>query len=127
MASEMMAGLDAFQVIKVGQSSGDLQNAIVGAGTEAHLRHGMFEMLPRVVVDFAMLANEPRRHLGVRIDLLVLEALLLDSSSGRHTLADFQRTFTGRFGSQVGIFHGRHFDVDIDTIEQRARGRQSGF
>ena len=35
---------------------------IVGAGAEAHLRHGMFEVSPRVIVDFAMLANEPRRQ-----------------------------------------------------------------
>ena len=79
----------------------------------------MFEMPARVVVDLAVLSNEPRRHLGVRINLLVFEPLLLDLAGGCHSFANFQGAFAGRLGSQVGIFHGGYFNLDIDAIEQR--------
>ena len=39
-----MAGLNTFEMVEVGQRSGDFENAVVGAGTQAHLRHGMLEM-----------------------------------------------------------------------------------
>src|SRR5215510_8560092 len=98
-------------MVEVSQRARDFQNAVVGTGAEAHLGHGMFEMLPRVVVDLTVLSNEAWRHLSVCKDLLVFEAFLLHLASCGHALTDFRRTLAGRSGSQISVFHRGYFDV----------------
>ena len=48
-----VSGLNPCRMVEVSQCAGNLQNAVIGAGAEADLGHGMFEMLPRVVVDLS--------------------------------------------------------------------------
>jgi hypothetical protein len=46
--------------------------------------------------------------------------LLLLPARGHHPLADLGRGLAGALGGDLAGLHGRHFDVQIDAIEQRA-------
>src|ERR1700683_2322206 len=55
-----MLGLDVRRVFDVGDSAGDFQDAVVGAGTESLLSHGALEQSFTVSREFAEGAYVPR-------------------------------------------------------------------
>src|SRR5690348_3874314 len=69
-----------------------------------------------------MLFQLARRHPGVAIEFrLVSKAFLLAFPGLHNALANSGRAFLGPLTGDVAVFHGRHFDVQIDAIEQRSR------
>src|ERR1043165_4274275 len=69
-----------------------------------------------------MLFQLPRRHTRVATYFrLVSKTFPLAFSCSNDVLANGSRAFLGAFAGNVAIFHGRHFNVQIDAIEQRPR------
>ena len=54
------------------------------------------------------------------MDRSFVEARELNDAGGVDALADFGGRFTGVFAGQFLIAQGRHFDLDVDAVEQRA-------
>ena len=67
-------------------------------------------------------ANLARRHLRVGVDLVagLLEAPALLLTRGHHAPAYLSRAFGCRTAAQLFILDGRHLNVNVDAIEQRA-------
>src|SRR5690242_7250072 len=60
-------------------------------------------------------------HARVTVDGgLVLKTLLLKFSRANDAFANGSGTFLGSFAGNVAIFDGRHLDVQIDPMKQRA-------
>src|SRR5947209_5753803 len=61
-----------------------------------------------------------RAHPRVAGDLwLILESLLLAFARGDDTLTDLRRFFSTVIAGNLAELNRRHFDVQIDTIQQR--------
>ena len=106
-------------VIQIRNGARHFQDTVVGAGTETHLGHGIFQMFPRVLSNLAMLPNQAGRHLGIRIDLVLLKALLLNLARLSYTATDFRGCFSRSLAGEVSILDGRNVDMDIDSVQQR--------
>ena len=90
---------DAFAGGEIGQCPGHLQDAVMGAGAEVALVHGVLEIAGAFGVEFAMLADEARRHGAVGVNLPFFgESLALDGAGGFDALADGLRAFGLLFG-----------------------------
>ena len=69
-----------------------------------------------------MLFEMPRHHSGVAgYSLVIVETLSLPLARSHDAVADRGRAFLRALTGNVSIFDGRHFDVQIDAIEQRSR------
>ena len=79
-------GGDGGGVIEVGHGPRDLEDAVVGAGGEAHAADGHFEGAFAGIVKRADFADIARRHAGV-----VEAARLLYGAGQFHTGANFDR------------------------------------
>ena len=68
-----------------------------------------------------MLFQLTRSHAGVAIYFgFVAKTFLLAFPGSHDALANGSGRFLSAFAGDVAIFHGRHFNVQIDAIEQRA-------
>ena len=109
-----------FAVVEVGDRAGDAQNFVVGAGREAQLGHRGLQKVLAFVVELAMNPDLPRGHLAVVAVRAAGEAATLDRAGGDHRLAHLRRSTCPPRSPKALERHGRHFDVDVDAIEQRA-------
>jgi len=50
----------------------------------------------------------------------ISEARSLQMPRGEHAITDHGGGFAGIASGQILIFHGRHFHVDIDSVQERA-------
>ncbi len=66
---EEVIGGDVWVGGEVGEGAGDLEDAVVGAGREVHLVHGVFEEVAAVVVEGGVEFHDAGRHGGVAGDL----------------------------------------------------------
>jgi hypothetical protein len=57
---------------------------------------------------------------ALQFTLLRCETFLLAFPGSHDALANGSGRFLSAFARDVAVFHGRHFDVQIDAIEQRA-------
>ena len=57
-------------------------------------------------------------HLGIAMDAGAFETSLLKSPGGIDALFDGSRTFGLDPVRQIFVGHRRHFDVDVDSIQQ---------
>jgi hypothetical protein len=113
-------GGDAVGALEVGDRAGDFEDAIVGAGAEVVFGHRVLEEGQRGVVERAVGLQLARAHPRVAGDAgSVLESLLLDVTRGDHPLANGGRRFAVALAGDVLEFHGPHFDVKVDPVEQR--------
>jgi hypothetical protein len=85
-----MGNSQVFRSFEIGDGTGYLKDAIVGAGRETLLLHGAFQQTLRVGTELAMNADLAGRHLCVGIDFLakLLETLALALSSCHDSGAD---------------------------------------
>src|SRR5712671_1306930 len=68
-----------------------------------------------------MLFQLARRHAGIAIYFsLVAKTFLLSFPGSHDALANGSGSFLSAFAGDVAVSHGRHFNVQIDAIEQRA-------
>lgn len=104
---------------EVGNGAGNFEDAIVGAGGKALLLHGAFEQALGVGAEFAVDANLPRVHLGIRVDFLasLVKALALAFAGGHDAGANLSRALSGRVAAKFFVLHGWNFDVNVDAIE----------
>jgi hypothetical protein len=114
-------GGDAIGAFEVGDGTGDFEDAILGAGAEVVFGHGGLEHGERRFVQRAVGLEFARAHTRIAGDSgSVLEPLLLDVARGDDPFANRGGRFAVALAGDVLEFHGRHFDVQIDPVEQRA-------
>ena len=58
MASRMWLAAMVSAAVEIGDGAGDLEDAVVGAGGEVHVVHGLLEQDGALAVDLAVLADE---------------------------------------------------------------------
>jgi hypothetical protein len=108
-------GSDGGGFIQVGDGAGDFENAVVGAGGEAHPTDRHFERALAGIVECADLADIAGRHAGV-----VESARALYGAGLFHAGADFRRRLGSGIATQFLKGDGWNLDVDIDAVEQGA-------
>src|SRR5208282_4194630 len=104
--------------VEVGNRERHFQDTVVGAGAEAQARHGALQQALAVGGDVAILADLPRAHLGIAINLFPREAAQLALAGFYDAFTNQVRTFPARVLPQLLVADGGHVDVDIDAIEQ---------
>ena len=95
---EEVVGGDRVGAGEVGDGARDLEDAVVGAGGEVELLHGLLEKLAERRIDGAMLADLRVRHAGVGAGARAGEAGALAEARGLDAGADGGRRFA-RAGS----------------------------
>ena len=107
---------------KVGDGAGDLEDAVVAAGGEALAGHRPFEQGFAGGIERAELADLAGRHCGIGEDALAPKAFELSAAGFDNAFADVGGWLGGavRAAAELGEFYGRHVDVDIDAVHQRA-------
>jgi len=106
--------------VEVGDGARHFQDAVVGARRKRQLVDGVFQKLVRAAVELAVRAQVPGSHLRVAGDAVVAEALHLALAATQHPLAHARRAFARLLGHQLLRTEARHFDVDVNAVEQRA-------
>src|SRR5581483_9760046 len=100
---------------QVGDRARDLQDAVVGAGGEAHASDGHLERPLAGRVEGAFLADEAGGHAGV-----VVAALLLDGAGALDAGADLGGGFGLCVAAEFLIGDGGDLDVNVDAVEEGA-------
>ena len=98
-----------------------------------HLVHRCAHERLASIVQLAELAHNRRAHIrvagrGVWLGWLAIrpyEPLPLAFTRRLHPLADGFGRFPQSLVAEFFVFHARHFDVDVDAIQQRAGGCRS--
>src|SRR5215471_1197729 len=98
---------------QIGDGARDFQNAIVRAGGKSHPADGHFERSLARVVERANFSNAGRWHPGI-----VEAAGLLDRARLQDAPSDIGGGFGIGIGPQLLERDRRHFDVDIDAVQQ---------
>src|ERR1035441_5134613 len=106
-------GGDGGGFIEIGDGAGDFEDAVMGAGGEAHAADGHFEGALAGIVESADFADIAGGYAGVVESAGALYgAGLFDAGS------DFGGRLGGGIAAQFLEGDGWDFDVDIDAIEQ---------
>ncbi len=112
---------DFFSSREIGDCAADLQDPVVGAGTEAELIDGGFERLHRLTAEGAEFFEMPRGHVGIAMHVGDSgEAVALDLPGAHDALTDFGRRFAIAGAGEFTDANGGDVDVQVDAIEQRA-------
>ena len=109
---------DVRGVFEVRDCSRDAEDAIVGAGAEFERLHGLLEKCSGRLVQLAVLADEARGHpcivsAGSFETKRLVMATTCDAVA--HCGAGFTIGASGHFSKR----DGRHFDLDINAVEER--------
>src|SRR6476646_4541365 len=81
--------------------------------------HGHADQFLRILTELAMLFEMTRRHTRVAVHLgAITKTFLLPLPGTDNPLADGSRIFLSAFAGDVAIFDRRHFNVQIDAVEQ---------
>ena len=86
-----MGGLDFIFGGEVGYGPRDFEDAMEGAGAEAHLGHSAFHEAAAGFIKGAEFPHFARSHFGVAIDTVLFEAFDLAGAGGFDALADGSR------------------------------------
>src|SRR2546423_12159124 len=90
------------------------------ARAQVQLRHRDANQLLGIGSQFAMRFQMPRAHARVAICFRVArKTLVLFLSSTSDSFANSGGIFLRAFARHIAIFHRRHFDVQIDPVDQR--------
>jgi len=114
-----MRRLDLCLTGQVGNRTRNLEDAVKGAGAQAHLGHRAFHQPLARVVQLAQLAHLARPHVGVAVETTLLEAFYLARSRGLHPLANGGRRFAAPGGRQLLKVNARYVHVDVNPVHQR--------
>src|SRR5262249_50777827 len=97
------------------------QNPVVSASAQIQFAHGYTNQFLRILCELTVLLQLTRRHAGIAIYFaLVAKPFLLALPGLNDPLANGGRRFLSAFAGDVAVFHRRHFNVQIDSIEQWA-------
>jgi len=116
-----VADFDIHAVFQVGDRSAHLQNFIVGAGGKAKPFDRDFQQVLRFVVDLAEMTDIPCFQVRVAVNLFPLFITLkLPITRLVDASADRGRGFARLGRLQFVVFQGRHFNVNVDAVEERS-------
>jgi hypothetical protein len=73
-----------------------------------------------VVIHGAITLDISRAHLGVSVNVSFLKSLQLNDPRIIDPLADELRRFAGVAAGEILIAYRRHFDLNVDAVEERA-------
>jgi len=110
-----------FISLDIGDRPRHFQDAVIGAGGKAEPVHGRLHQGRAGLIDPAVLADMTRLHLGIGVDAVAGEPPLLDSAGAGHAAANRRRRFAQSIGGDLVELDGRHFDMNIDAVHERAR------
>src|ERR1039457_1187173 len=110
-----MLRADTVRAAEVRDGARHLEDAVVGAGAQAHAADGHFQRPLAGLVERAQAAQYARRDVGV-----VEPAVLLDRTRRFHAGAHLLRGHSVILAPQLLVRHRRYFDVQVDAVEQRA-------
>jgi hypothetical protein len=116
-----VGGLDIFGAGKIGDGAADFKDAAVGAGAQAQFVDGGFKKFLRVLIHGAIALDIARAHLRVGVDGPFLKPSKLDVARVIDALANRFRGFAGIAAGKILVAYRRHFDLNVDPIEERAR------
>lgn len=116
-----MVRVDRLSRVEVSDGAGDLEDAVVCAGAKIEIGHGGAQNL----LGFGFHATDPvevlAAHAGVAVGTgFLFIAILLDFTGADDPLADGGGGLSFAEFRELLIGDRRHFDMDIDTVEQRA-------
>ena len=112
--------MDGIAAVEIGNSAGYFEDTGIGAGRETEAVGDQFQHAVAGRVQFAVFLDETRRHLGVAVDFGAFVALQLQFSGMLHPFGYGSGTFRFTTIGQISVFHSRHFDVNVDPVQQRA-------
>ncbi len=115
-----VAGLDFLDTLEVGHGAGDAQDAVVSARGQAEARDRIFHLLLALGVELAESAQGARRHLSIAVQPEGFQAPGLDLPGSDYALPNSSRILRFLVLRQILVFDGRHLDVKIEAVEQRA-------
>src|SRR5262249_31329528 len=115
-----MGGLDFFGAGEIGDGAADFEDPAVGAGAQAQFVDRGFEQSLGIVIHGTIALDISGAHLGVGMDVSFLKTLELDVTSLIDTLANHLRGFPSIATGEILIAYRRHFDLNIDSVEERA-------
>lgn len=118
-----MNAADDRGLVQIGQRAGDLEDAVVAAGGEAHLFRGVAQELEAAGIGFGDLFDE--RHRGARIarhpaHAETGETVDLQGAGAGDAAGDGGARFSGHRADEVRGGDSGHVDADIDAVHQRA-------
>jgi hypothetical protein len=117
---DVFAG-DVFTPGKIGNRAGDFQDSIVGARAQFEVSHGEFQQFHGVGIDGAMALEFAAAHAGVAGELWFGgEARMLALPGGHDAFANLRGGFAGALAGDFAKLHLRHFNVEINAVEQWA-------
>jgi hypothetical protein len=115
-----VGGLDFFRTGEIGDGAADFEDPAVGAGAQAQFVDRGFEQSFRVIIHRAITLDISRAHLGVGVHVSFLKPLQLNRPHVVDPLADELRGFAGVAAGEILIADRRHFDLNVDAVEERA-------
>ena len=114
---------DHVVAVEIGEGTRDLEDAVIGAGGEAHLFGRLLQetlALPVGLRDAFDLGGRTMGIAGRAGQAEALVALRLQGMGGSDARHDVGRGFRRLRLDQVGGRHRRHVDADVDPVHQRA-------
>ncbi len=120
MASEMWSPAMFSAPAKSAMVRATFKNAVVSARAQVQIGHGEFQKLLGRLLQRAIAFQFARTHAGVAGDgRLAREPRLLPLARFDDPFADGGGSFARLLGADVAEFHLRHFDVQINAVQQR--------
>ena len=104
---------------EIGDRTRDLENAIVGAGREVQLFHGLLQQDSKRAIDGTMLADLRMGHAGVDGGAGAGKARLLPAAGSLDPGADGRGRFAGLGLAQFFNRQGRCLDMEVNAVKQR--------
>jgi hypothetical protein len=114
-----MLFMNVCAAVKIRNRAGNLEDAGVGAGGETETVSDHFEESVAGGVRLAELFDETGSHLGVTVDFGAFVSLQLQLAGTRYPLGYGGGAFGFTSVGQIAVFDGRHFDVDVDPVQER--------
>ena len=112
---------DLSLAIEISDSARNFQNPIVSAGAQVQFVHGYANQVLRILSEFAVLLKLARGHASIAVYFCVAaKPLLLTLTRANNALTDRGRRLFSALAGDVPILHGWDFNVQIDTVQQRA-------
>ena len=112
---------DLSAAVEVGDSARHFEDAVVGARRHVEARHSVAEQFETFGIGLCILVEQFRGHLGIAMHIFdVLITLRLYLSGSDNALANGFARFGGYGRRHLVEFDGRHFDLQVDTVEKRS-------
>jgi hypothetical protein len=106
--------------VKISNRARHFKDTGIGAGGEPEAVGDQFQHAIAGGIEFAVFFDEAWSHLGVAVYFGPFVAFQLDFTGVLHPFGDGCRTFRFSPVGEVTVFDSRDFDVNVDTVKQRA-------